>query len=172
MLNCPLAQELRSSKEKGNSVFLVTWAIKVLVLSLIVSPAAVTARAQQAHLSSHQGARVKLEVHDDLAARALMVRVGPIDLPARSNHTRLPDLFLPSPFDGWLSAYHPKLIDDRGRTLPGELLHHVAFFSTARRDFICENGEESIFIAGREMTNWPTLPGMGYPIDKGYRIRI
>jgi hypothetical protein len=80
--------------------------------------------------------------------------------------------FLTMPFDGWIRAYHPRLVDGRGKTLPGRLLHHVAFYNTARPDFVCLNKQEHIFGAGGEMNDWPTTPGFGYGVRRGDRIRI
>jgi hypothetical protein len=52
------------------------------------------------------------------------------------------------------------------------LLHHVAFWNTARSDFICPKNQEHIFGAGSEMNDWPALPGMGYRVHPSDRIRV
>ncbi|HXE91363.1 MAG TPA: energy transducer TonB [Terriglobales bacterium] len=80
--------------------------------------------------------------------------------------------FLEIPFDGWITAYHPQLVDAQGNRLPSRMLHHVAFWNTGRSDFLCPNKEEHIFGAGGEMNDWPALPGVGYRVLKGDRIRI
>lgn len=136
------------------------------------------ASAQHEHHAGmhHQlAAGVKLEVKDDVAAQTLTVRVGPINLPAHSDHHALaqpPDLFLIIPVDGWLTAYHPRMIDDAGHPVPKHVLHHVAFWNTVRSDFLCPNKPEHIFGAGGEMNDWSALPGYGYRVRKGDRIRI
>jgi hypothetical protein len=122
-----------------------------------------------------QAAGVKLEVRDDAAAQTLTVRLGPLNLPAHSHHTTVaqaPDQFLTIPFDGWLVAYHPRLVDERDNILPNRLLHHVGFWNTARSDFLCPNKQEHIFGAGGEMNDWPALAGYGYRVAKGSRIRV
>lgn len=116
-----------------------------------------------------------LTVAENPAAHELTVRIGPISLPAHADHNSLPQpptLWLSIPFTGWITAYHPSLVDAKGQTLPNLLLHHVAFFNTARPDFLCPDKEEHLFGAGGEMTDWPALPGFGYRVEKGDRIRI
>lgn len=117
----------------------------------------------------------KLTVKDDSAAQQMTIRVGPVELPAHADHMAVAqprDMTLTIPFDGWLVAYHPRLTDAQGRPLPNKLLHHVAFWNTDRPDFLCANKEEHIFGAGGEMNDWPELPGFGYRIRKGDRVRI
>ncbi|HEV2489414.1 MAG TPA: hypothetical protein VGT03_06380 [Candidatus Acidoferrales bacterium] len=117
----------------------------------------------------------KLSVVDDPAAQEITVRVGPVDLPAHADHMAVAqprDLFLSIPFDGWLVAYHPRLTDAQGQPLPNKLLHHIGFWNTERPDFLCANKEEHIFGAGGEMNDWPAMPGYGYRVKKGERIRI
>jgi len=76
------------------------------------------------------------------------------------------------PTEGWLLAYHPKLVDASGNAVPGTVLHHVAFWNENRADFLCPNKEEHIFGAGSEMTDWAEIPGYGYRVRKGDKIRI
>lgn len=122
-----------------------------------------------------QAQGVKLEVSNNLARRLLTVRVGPLDLPAHSSHHQVaqaPGQFLTVPFEGWITAYHPRVADGAGRKLPNHLLHHVAFYNTARADFLCPQKPEHIFGSGGEMNDWPTTPGFGYRVRRGDRIRI
>jgi hypothetical protein len=117
----------------------------------------------------------KLTLKDDPVSQEMTVRVGPVDLPAHSDHMAVAqprDQFLAVPLDGWLIAYHLRLTDTQGHLLPNNLLHHVAFWNTGRPDFLCTNKEEHIFGAGGEMNDWPALPGYGYRVKKGDRIRI
>lgn len=127
------------------------------------------------HGEHHMAHGVRLTVDDDPAAGVLTVRLGPLDLPARSSHTEVgqpPERFLPIPFNGWLLAYHPRLTDGRGHTVPGRLLHHVGFWNTRRSDFLCPKKQEHIFGAGGEMNEWVAVPGVGYRVAEGDRIRI
>ncbi len=136
------------------------------------------ARAQHSHhaVTPHKVARAaKLAVTDDAAARRLTVRLGPLKLPANSGHRAVaqpPEFFLEMPFEGWITAYHPRLVDASGGAIPGRLLHHVAFWNTGRSDFLCPNKQEHIFGAGGELNDWPALPGFGYAVGRGEKIRI
>jgi len=96
-------------------------------------------------------------------------------LPSHTNHMKMPqppELIWEIPMNGWLLAYHPKLVDASGNAVPGTVLHHVAFWNENRADFLCPNKEEHIFGAGSEMTDWAEIPGFGYRVEKGNKIRI
>ncbi|MCI0356773.1 MAG: energy transducer TonB, partial [Acidobacteria bacterium] len=127
-------------------------------------------------MPAHQVARdAKLAVNDDAATKRLTVRLGPLKLPANSDHTAVaqpPEFLLQMPFDGWITAYHPRLVDAAGAAIPGRMLHHVAFWNTGRSDFLCPNKQEHTFGAGGEMNDWPVLPGIGYAVSLGEKIRI
>ncbi|MHB8608931.1 MAG: hypothetical protein ACYDCG_11570 [Candidatus Acidiferrales bacterium] len=117
--------------------------------------------------------RVKLEQKID--GHTIIVRIGPMNLPAHTSHMKMPqppDLIWHIPIDGWLLAYAPKLVDTNGNAVPGRLLHHTAFWNENRADFLCPNKEEHIFGAGGELTNWAEVPGYGYRVNKGDKIRI
>jgi hypothetical protein len=124
--------------------------------------------------SHHARAKgVKLEQRID--GHAITVRVGPMNLPAHTDHMKMPqppDLLWQIPIDGWLLAYSPRLTDAKGNGVPGRALHHVAFWNENRRDFLCPNKEEHIFGAGGEMTNWGEVPGYGYRVQMGDNIRV
>ncbi len=118
---------------------------------------------------------VTLDAKVDAAAHTVTLRVGPMNLPARTSHMKMPqppDLLWEVPMEGWLLAYHPKLVDSNGNAVPGTVLHHVAFWNENRPDFLCPNKEEHIFGAGSEMTDWAEVPGYGYRVRKGDNIRI
>jgi hypothetical protein len=139
------------------------------------SPAFSQEHAGHAHHHIRAEQAVKLEVADDAAAQVMVLRVGPLTLPANTGHDAMlqaPDLLWEIPLDGWLVSYAPRLVDDQEQALPNNLLHHVAFWNTRRSDFLCPNKEEHIFGAGGEMNQWPALPGYGYEVKRGDRIRI
>jgi hypothetical protein len=118
---------------------------------------------------------VKLETKVDETAHTITLRVGPMTLPAHTDHMKMPqppDLIWTVPMDSWLLAYHPKLVDASGNAVPGTVLHHVAFWNENRADFLCPNKEEHIFGAGSEMTDWAEMPGYGYRVRKGFKIRV
>ena len=129
--------------------------------------------AQHDHM--HMASSGTLKVKDDSSAHVLTVTLGPLNLPANTPHDKaeqMPPRTLEIPFDGWITAYHPSLVTPGGQPIPGRLLHHVAFWNTNRADFLCPNKDEHIFGAGGEMNDWPPLPGFGYRVHKGDRIRI
>jgi hypothetical protein len=118
---------------------------------------------------------VKLDPNFDMATHTITLRVGPMNLPAHTSHMKMPqppDLIWTVPLDGWLLAYHPRLVDAGGNAVPGTVLHHVAFWNENRADFLCPNKEEHIFGAGSELTDWAEIPGYGYRVQKGEKIRI
>src|SRR5258708_40214325 len=118
---------------------------------------------------------VKLDAKVDAVAHTVTLRVGPMNLPAHTSHMKMPqppDLVWDVLIDGWLLAYHPKLVDAGGNAVPGTVLHHVAFWNENRADFLCPNKEEHIFGAGSEMTDWAEMAGYGYRVEKGNKIRV
>jgi len=127
------------------------------------------------HHHHHQpvpSSETKIELRDDREANVLTVRVGPINVPPRTDHATVRVPLLAVPFDGWFVAYQPRLVDENGATMPGRVLHHVELLNTARPNFICPQLEELMFAAGAELSDWPALPGVGYPVAKGTPIRI
>lgn len=122
-----------------------------------------------------QVSMAKLTLTTDSEQREMTAKLGPLNLPAHTDHSAMAQpepQYVVVPFDGWITAYHPSLVDDAGNKLPGRMLHHVAFWNTARSDFLCPNKDEHIFGAGGEMNDWPALPGFGYRVHKGDRIRV
>lgn len=148
------------------------WAFAVLAFG------AGMAQAQHEHHQTavHKMARgVKLDVKDDAVAQVLTVRLGPLNLPANTDHratAQPPDRTFTVPVDGWFTAYHSRLVDHTGATVPGKLLHHVGFWNPGRPDFLCPNKQEHIFGAGGEMNQWPALEGFGYRVGRGDRILV
>jgi hypothetical protein len=118
---------------------------------------------------------VTLDAKSDENSHIVTLRIGPMSLPANTSHMKMPqpaDLVWTVPISGWLLAYHPKLVDAAGNTVPGVVLHHVAFWNENRSDFLCPNKDEHIFGAGGELTDWAAIPGFGYRVEKGDQIRI
>ncbi len=118
---------------------------------------------------------IKLEQQVDATTHTITLREGPLTLPPNTSHMNMPqppDVFWTIPLDGFLRAYTPRLVDANGNAVPGIVLHHTAFWNTDRSDFLCPNKEEHIFGAGSELTNWIEIPGYGYRVQKGDRIRI
>jgi len=139
-----------------------------------------SSRAQKTHFMQegmhHAIAKgVRLDARVDAGAHAVTLREGPMTLPPHTGHMKMPqpaDQIWTVPMDGWLLAYHPKLVDSSGNPVPGTVLHHTAFWNENRADFLCPNKEEHIFGAGSEMTDWGEVPGYGYRVQKGDSIRV
>jgi len=164
--------------------------LRRIATTLALALLATTARAQEKphdmeHMQhSHDGFMqggmhhavakgVLLEQSDD--GQKITLRIGPMKLPAHTSHMKMPqpaDLTWKVPVNGWLLAYHPTLVDESGDAVPGIVLHHVAFWNENRPDFLCPNKEEHIFGAGSELTDWAEIPGFGYRVEQGDRIRI
>jgi hypothetical protein len=125
---------------------------------------------------SHKVAKgVALDQKVDVGAHTVTLRVGPMTLPANTSHMDMPQpgpSYWIVPFTGWLLSYHPAMLDSKGTAVPGALLHHTAFWNESRSDFLCHNKPEHIFGAGGELTDWRQIPGFGYHVQKGDRIRI
>ncbi len=118
---------------------------------------------------------VRLEEKIDAATHTITLREGPMQLPAHTSHQKMPqpaDLMWTIGINGWLLSYHPRLVDGAGNAVPGQVLHHTAFWNVNRADFLCPNKEEHIFGAGSEMNEWMPVPGYGYRVGKGEQMRI
>lgn len=126
--------------------------------------------------AKHEMAKgVKLDVKTNTDSHTITLRVGPMSLPANTSHMKMPqppDLTWTIADSGWLLAYHAKLVDRSGGAVPGVVLHHTAFWNENRSDFLCPNKDEHIFGAGGELTDWAAVPGFGYRVERGDRIRI
>lgn len=162
---------------------------KLLLLAMLLPGGALLAQDQPAapqemsHM--HHGGFMEGGMHHAVAKgvkleqkmddQAIVLRVGPMNLPAHTSHMKMPqppDLTWRIPMNGWLLAYSPRLVDASGNSVPGHVLHHTAFWNEDRSDFLCPNKEEHIFGAGGELTNWAEVPGYGYRVREGDKIRI
>lgn len=154
--------------------------LRSVMAAWVVFVALSMARAQQpmgsmSHMHHRRMAEgVRLEVANDAARHVFTMRLGPLNLPAHAgmNAAQAPDLAWTVPLNAWLVAYGPRLVDGSGKALPGRLLHHVAVYDTAHRNYLCPGQPEHIFGAGGEMTHWPATPGLGYRVQKGDKIVV
>jgi hypothetical protein len=96
----------------------------------------------------------------------VVVVLGPIVLPAHAEHHAVPQ---PPPLtrafgaDGWLHGYTVELVDERGRPIPRELLHHMNLIIPDKRELFSDIMLR-LAAAGSE-TGPVELPGL-----LGYRI--
>lgn len=112
----------------------------------------------------------------------LGLTVGPLDLPAAKGggehahahaHASLPQDFrlFRFPEDGWVTSFHPAMVDEAGTAVPGKLLHHVVIGDHDQADFLCEisdHGHEFRFMlaSGGELTVLELPDGFGIPVDR------
>jgi hypothetical protein len=142
---------------------------------LLLAACLAQAQHKQHAAHHHETSAATLDVKDDATAQVLTIRLGPLNLPAGATHEQVAqpaDQFFSVPFDGWLIAYHPRLVDGKENALPGRMLHHVAYWNTSRSDFLCPAHQEHIFGAGGEMNDWQAVPGFGYRVRARDRIRV
>jgi len=109
-----------------------------------------------------------------LGDTALVVRLGPVRLPAHVEHHDVDQLALQTwrmPAGGWLRGYRVEMVDRAGNLLPRELLHHAELVDLDRRDLL-RAMLNRIVSAGKETA--PTLlpAGMGYPVRADQQIGI
>ncbi len=178
--------EMRHNRDCGTARGTTMRATKLFCLCLLTAGLAFSQHKQPMQHQHHGGFMqqgmhhavakgVSLDAKTDAATHTFTLRIGPMTLPANTDHMKMPqppDLVWHIPFEGWLLAYHPKLVDADGNRVPGAVLHHTAFWNVNRADFLCPNKEEHIFGAGSEMTDWAEVPGYGYRVQKGDKIRI
>lgn len=153
---------------------------RAVAAALALASASVVAGSTPLASQEHHGGHpvsddAGISVRHDSAASEFTVRVGPLRLPEGAGHGQVaqaPNLHVAVPVDGWLVSYRPRLVDGGGERVPGRLLHHVAFWSEERPDFLCPGKDEHVFGSGGEMNVWPALPGVGYPVREGDRIRV
>lgn len=123
----------------------------------------------------HHAVAKGVKIEQKIDGQTIVVRVGPMNLPPHTSHMKMPqppDLIWQIPINGWLLGYTPRLVDADGNAVPGRVLHHTAFWNENRSDFLCPNKEEHIFGAGGELTNWAVIPGYGYRVQMGDKIRV
>lgn len=130
--------------------------------------------AQHEHSLSdtHSPVAYHATIHDDVANSVMILKVGPLSLPPDTRHFTLGDLIVSVPVAGWILRYLPEVIDENGNALPGELVHHVTLYNMTERDIVCPGNEQILFATGGELRSWPEIPGSGFPIKEGSRIRI
>lgn len=99
------------------------------------------------------------------------VVLGPVELPPRLNHYRVPVQMMEWPVEGWLHGYSWELRDADGDTLPASMLHHLGFIDPDRRQLFSPIAQR-VVSAGNE-TKSPMLPRMiGVPMSDDTRLLV
>jgi hypothetical protein len=104
----------------------------------------------------------------------LIVRLGPVRLPAHADHMDIDQLALQTwrmPAGGWLRGYHVEIVDKDGALLPHELLHHAEMVDLERRDLL-RPALNRVVSVGKETATLLLPPGMGYPVRERQEIGI
>lgn len=143
-------------------------------VSLAALPFA-TAAGQAPESHTHGAAEPRLEITVDSARRALVVSVGPIDLPAGISHhalTQMPVFTGTIPASANLYGFRIDLVDGAGRPVPPRVLHHVNLIDPDHRELFLPISRR-LFAAGEETTD-ESMPGwlLGVPLEKGQRLIV
>jgi len=104
----------------------------------------------------------------------LVVRLGPLNLPAGAEHHAVSQLALQTwrmPAGGWLRGYKVEMVDRNGNLLPSSLLHHAEMVDLDRRDLL-RPALNRIVSSGKESGALILPPGMGYPVDANQQLGI
>ncbi|MFI5214634.1 MAG: hypothetical protein ACHQU8_08865, partial [Gemmatimonadales bacterium] len=104
----------------------------------------------------------------------LVVRLGPVSLPAHAGHMDIDQLALQTwrmPAGGWLRGYHVEIVDKDGAVLPHALLHHAEMVDLERRDLL-RPALNRVVSVGKETSTLLLPPGMGYPVRERQELGI
>jgi hypothetical protein len=107
----------------------------------------------------------------DPTARVLVLRLGPIELPAGGEHAmaRTPLLTAELPVGGWLIGFHARLRNEAGDVLPAHLLHHVNVMVPDRAEVFRPIMQR--LVAAGEETEAVDLPWpFGIPVPEGQEL--
>lgn len=118
-----------------------------------------------------QNNRVQLDRQGDTV---LVVRLGPVALPANADHDRISQLALQTwrlPAGGWLRGYQVEMVDRQGRVLPSSLIHHAELVDLERRDLL-RPAYNRVASVGKETAALLLPAGMGYPVRAGQELGI
>ena len=100
----------------------------------------------------------------------IIIELAPADLPAHGPHVLPPIAILPLPASGSLYGFRVEMVDDAGRQLPSELIHHFNLIDPDHRELFLPISRRMI-AAGKE-TGSKQIPWMlfGFPVQKGERV--
>ena len=132
--------------------------------------AVVLATVAHAPLAAQQS-RIRMTAESDTV---IVVRLGPVRLPARAGHHEVTQLALQTwrmPAGGWLRGYRVDMVDANGRPLPSELLHHAEMVDLDRRDLL-RPALNRVVSAGKETSQLMLPNGMGYPVVANQELGI
>jgi hypothetical protein len=149
-----------------NNLALRWWIAPLLLTSLSAPPQAAAQHAAHTHAGSSTSpiALTATEERD-----ALILRYGPIVLPAGADHHSLAQpatVAIALPADGWIAGFSVDVVDSAGRPLPRVLLHHANVISAMQRELFSDIMLR-VAAAGPE-TSPVTMPSIiGYRVHRG-----
>lgn len=147
-------------------------------LAMVAAPAAGQQGHENPESRAHHGAGMNvaesahLAVGHDPDEDEIVLRLGPFALPARGNTMRLsPARVVIVPIEGWLTGFEARVLDDRGRELPSEILHHINLVRPDRRELFMPVMQRLV-AAGQE-TGRVELPfPFGIPVAPGDTLLV
>jgi len=103
----------------------------------------------------------------------IYIELAPTDLPAHAEHHQIaqpPVAMLRMPATGALYGFRTEMVDDQGRQLPSELIHHFNLIDPDHRELFLPISRRMI-AAGKE-TGAKQIPRwlFGFPVVRGERI--
>jgi len=135
--------------------------LRALALGTLIAAAPLTAQQQKISVS-HPSDTI------------LVVRLGPVNLPAHAMHHDVHQLALQTwrmPAGGWLRGYKVEMVDARGNVLPRVMLHHAEVVDLDRRDLL-RHAYNRVVSQGKETSDLLLPAGMGYPVAANQQMGI
>lgn len=120
-----------------------------------------------------------VQLEDDRARNALVITVGPMDMPAShgDEHETHAGVFPPVtsvrvPRDGYVYGFDYEIRDGAGRLLPRDLLHHLNIADPTHRELFLPIAHR-VFAIGRE-TGAQSMPWLlfGHPLTQGQELLV
>jgi hypothetical protein len=155
-------------------------ALLATALGVLVGP--VPALGQEGH--GHQGGHAQHgdDVPADAGARlemdhrpeegVIVLRLGPFALPAGGNTMRLsPARVMTVPVEGWLTSFETRVLDDEGRELPSDILHHINLVRPDRRELFMPVMQR-LAAAGQETGRVRVPFPFGIPVIPGDTVLV
>lgn len=149
-------------------------ALNLLALSL---PSFAVAQTHHATHGGMSGSSVTLAI--DESAREFIVTVGPVDLPAGGeDHDGAHGGVYPPigtvtiPFEAFITSFRYEMVDEHGRVLPNDVLHHVNLNDPHHRELFLPISRR--FLAASMETGPQSAPGwlVGLPLTEGDQLVV
>ena len=144
-----------------------------MVLTWLVVAAPVTGQGHHHHSGGDVPAtEARVQVLHDAEHEDIVVLLGPFSLPAGGNTMRLtPALPVPVPVDGWVTDFRAQVVDEGGRELPREILHHVNLVRPDRRELFFP-AMQRLAAAGQETGHVGIPFPFGVPVSEGDTLLV